>query len=179
MKRSLLLPVLALWVLAGCAGLSPAPRQTPPAGEGASQTSPAGADSPSAKGGPLANVEPCDLVSVEDADSLNLVEGNPTNIGRARACRFRLEGPTIRQTFTISVVIFDDIPPNGLTPLKRAKPVTMGKHTGTAGETAAGCAVTLGVGESSTLEVDVVGSDLERQCQLATKLATLIEPKLP
>jgi hypothetical protein len=138
-----------------------------------------GAVTPSTKSGPLANVEPCDLVSVEDADSLNLVEGNPTNIGRARACRFRLEGPTIKQTFTISVVIFDDAAPSDLAPLKRAKPVTIGKHTGTAGENAVGCTVSLGVGESSTLAVDVVGSDLERQCQLATKLATLIEPKLP
>jgi hypothetical protein len=41
------------------------------------------------------------------------------------------------------------------------------------------CAVAIGVSDSSRVDVNGTGEDLELTCEAATKVATAIEPKLP
>lgn len=194
MARALLAVVAALLVLlTGCS------EQTggTPTGEGGGITdydpppsittdpdAPTGSDDPSTGGdepSALADVDPCGLVDQSGLDSLGLTGGEEKEIGGARVCRYRHDGPSLDQSFTVSVEVFDS---NGLTDLAENTTVeqlpAMGSHRAVSFVDAAGvCGVSVGVGDDARVDSTAVGGDQQQGCQLAAQLAALVEPKLP
>ncbi len=192
MSRALLAAVAALLVLvAGCA------EQTggTPTGEGgitdyeppAISTDPdaptetedpsTGGDEPSG----LADVDPCGLVDQAGLGSLGLTGGEEKEVGAARVCRYRHEGASLNESFTVSVEVFAE---NGITDLAKDTTIQqlpqVGSHEAVSFVDVAGvCGVSLGVGEGARVDNTAVGGDQQQGCQLAAQLAALVEPKLP
>jgi hypothetical protein len=140
---------------------------------------------PSSTGGEepsgLADVDPCGLVDQAGLDSLGLTGGEEKEIGGARVCRWRHDGASLDESFTVSVEVFDS---NGLADLAENTDVQqlpkVGGHDAVSFVDAAGvCGVSLGVGEDARVDSTAVGGDQQQGCRLATQLATLVEPKLP
>ncbi len=129
----------------------------------------------------LADVDPCGLVDQSGLDSLGLTGGEEKEIGGARVCRWRHDGATLNESFTVSVEVFDS---NGLADLAENTEVQqlpkVGSHDAVSFVDAAGvCGVSVGVGEDARVDSTAVGGDQQQGCALATRLATLVEPKLP
>jgi Protein of unknown function (DUF3558) len=177
---------LVLWMLAGCAGDAPEPLDTrqPKAGASVSVTLvptsqpgvTATADSDQA---PLATIDPCSLVSPQDEVALGLGQRSTKTVGQVRVCRWRHEGRTLRETFTVGVEMFEGW---GLADLvaKNPKPGTIGgRRSVTATQAGGNCRVGLEVTESSRVDATAVGGDVGLACRLATRLAGVIEPRLP
>jgi hypothetical protein len=127
----------------------------------------------------LADLDPCGLVDQAGLGSLGLTGGEEKTLGEARVCRYRHDGPTLNESFTVSVELFDTL---GLADIvgTDVKPLKVGGHdassfTGPAG----GCGVSIGVGTGSRVDNTAVGGDQQQGCQLAARLAALVEPKLP
>lgn len=195
MRRSvLLLPAVAAAIVLGLAGCAdetagnatpgdetsagrpsiPDGTESTEPGEETSSTEPGSGDNP------VAELEPCDLVSAEAAAEVGLTGGEAGETGRARDCRYRYEGATVDDSFTVGVAIFDEL---GLDDVvgSNVKPVpTVGSHDAvTYSPPAGGCAVSMAVGESSRVDTQAIGGDDQKACQLAMQLATLVEPELP
>ncbi|MBB4906447.1 DUF3558 domain-containing protein [Actinophytocola algeriensis] len=191
MSRALLAVVAAFLVLlSGCAEQTegtptggttgtnrPPAITTDPGAPTESDDPPTGGDEPSV----LADVDPCGLVDQSGLDSLGLTGGEEKEIGGARVCRWRHDGPSLDQSFTVSVEVFDS---NGLADLAENTTVQqlpkVGAHDAVSFVDAAGvCGVSLGVGEDARVDSTAVGGDQQQGCGLAQQLATLVEPKLP
>jgi hypothetical protein len=129
--------------------------------------------------GGTADVQPCDVLDQADLTALQLTGGEDKKVGSARVCRYRHEGPTLNETFTVSIELFDtqkladlnapDITP--LSPIAGHEAVRFTDDTGT-------CGVSLGVGDSR-VDNTAVGGDQQLGCQFAEQLATTVAPKLP
>lgn len=136
-----------------------------------------GGDEPSG----LADVDPCGLVDQAGLDSLGLTGGEEKEVGGARVCRYRHDGASLDESFTVSVEVFDS---NGIADLAENTNVQqlpkVGAHDAVSFVDAAGvCGVSLGVGEDARVDNTAVGGDQQQGCQLAAQLAALVEPKLP
>lgn len=191
MRISVLLPALAaaaVLVLAGCSSQTPGnatPGDETPTGGPSIPTEPSTdpTEEPSTGGGgdsPLAGTEPCDLVPDGGAESLQLDFQEDGEAGSARYCRWRYEGATIDDSYTVDVAIFDELAMEDVVGTN-VKPVPkIGGHDAvTYTPPAAGCAVSIAAGETSRVDVQAVGGDEQKGCQLAMQLATLVEPGLP
>jgi hypothetical protein len=148
----------------------------PNAPTGSSEPS-TGGDEPS----PIADLQPCELVDQAGLSSLGLTGGEEDSVGSARSCRWRHEGATLDDSFTVSIELFDD---EGFTDLAENTQVKelpkVGGHDAVSFVDAAGvCGVSLGVGDSARVDNTAVGGDQQQGCQLAARLAALVEPKLP
>lgn len=129
----------------------------------------------------LADVDPCGLVDQTGLDSLGLTGGEEKEIGGARVCRYRHDGASIDESFTVSVEVFDS---NGIADLAENTDVQqlpkVGAHDAVSFVDAAGvCGVSLGVGEDARVDNTAVGGNQQQGCELAARLAALVEPKLP
>jgi len=129
----------------------------------------------------LADVDPCGLVDQAGLDSLGLTGGEGKTVGAARVCRWRHDGASLNESFTVSVEVFDS---NGLADLAEDTTVKelpkVGAHDAVSFVDAAGvCGVSLGVGEESRVDSTAVGGVEQQGCQLAAQLAALVEPNLP
>jgi len=139
-------------------------------------------DPPTTGGEPggLADVDPCGLVDQAALGTIGLTGGEEKTLGEARVCRYRHDGPTLDESFTVSVELFDtrglaDIVGTNVQQLPK-----IGAHDATSfiGPTGS-CGVSLGVGESSRVDNTAVGGNQQQGCTLAAQLAALVEPKLP
>jgi hypothetical protein len=173
----LLLVVAPLVVtgLAGCgAGASPANEPT-----GSLKVStPVSASKPT-----LADLKPCELLSPSDRSTAGLTTlGVDKTIGSARACDW-----TVPATFGVTITLDEA---TGLSGVKAEKKTTTATKVGAhqamqvADKKAADgtCAVLLGIGDSSSAQVDVSNTnftDTALACRRASTVAELIEPKLP
>ncbi|TWE14318.1 uncharacterized protein DUF3558 [Prauserella muralis] len=172
-------------LLAGCSERI----QGSPAVDGAAVSTTATVASPSSSTGSpaeppqvdsrLADVEPCALADPAGLASLGLTGGSAESIGAARVCRYRHEGRTLKETFTVSVEIFEtygitDIVGRDIRPLPK-----MGSHDAVLFlEPTGGCAVSLAVTETSRIDNTAHGGDQQLACRFATRLAELVEPNL-
>lgn len=135
---------------------------------------------PPAGGSPLADLEPCDLVSADQAAELGISGGEADQFGEARVCVWRYEGASISDSFTVQLDFFeersvDDVVGSDIKPVP-----TVGSHRAVRYvDTAGGCAVAINTGPSSRVDTRVVGGEEQKGCQLAMQLATLVEPGLP
>jgi hypothetical protein len=192
MARTLLAATAALLVLlAGCSEQtqgSPSAGAEPTAGQPTStapdtSTEPteptepsSGTDDPSG----LADVDPCGLVDDAALGSMGLTGGEEKTLGEARVCRYRHDGATLNESFTVSVELFAT---RGLadivgTDIKQLPKIGAHDATSFVGPTGS-CGVSLGVGESSRVDNTAVGGAQQQACQFAARLAALVEPNLP
>ncbi|WP_053205388.1 DUF3558 family protein [Jiangella muralis] len=188
---------LGLLLLTGCGGDDPAgdaPATTasatspetsePPATPSDPEPTPTGTDGSDGSDGPaddpLAALDPCAMVDAAGLASLELTGGEAKEVGEARACRYRFEGPTLDESFTVSIELFGghgaaDIVATDVQPLPAVGSHEAVTFTGTTG----GCVVSLAVTETSRLDSTAVGGDAALACDHAAALAAAAEPALP
>lgn len=128
----------------------------------------------------LADVDPCGLLDQAGLTSLGLTGGEAKTLGQARVCRYRHDGPTLNESFTVSVEVFDTLGLDDIVGANIQQLPKIGAHDavsyiGPAG----GCGVSLGVGDSSRVDNTAVGGGQDQGCQIVAQLAALVEPKLP
>lgn len=185
---------LGLLLLTGCGDDDPAgdaPPATSPATSEPSaapsdpEPTPTGTDGSDGSGGSdgdtgLAALDPCAMVDAAGLASLGLTGGEAKELGEARACRYRVEGATLDESFTVSIELFDtygaaDIVATDVQPLPAVGTHEAVTFTGTTG----GCVVSLAVTETSRLDSTAVGGDPALACDHAAALAAAAEPALP
>ena len=178
--RRLLVPALAALVvgLAGCSEKSPGtglPDET--TGEATATSAPSstgtGGDSP------LADVAPCDLLTTKGAAALKAGAGVEERIGEARVCRWRIEGATLKESFTLDLALYDE---RGIGDVQGTKITrkTIGSHDAVTFIDPTGlCAVSIAAGDSARADALATGGDEQLGCRLAAQLADLVEPQLP
>jgi hypothetical protein len=130
-------------------------------------------------GGGTADLKPCAVLDQADLAALQLTGGEEKELAGARVCRYRHEGATLNETFTVSVELFDDrslaeLNAPDITPL----PPVGGHEAVKFTNATRTCGVSLAVGESR-VDNTAVGGDQQLGCQFATQLATAVAPKLP
>lgn len=189
MSRPLLAVTVALVVLlSGCAEQTqgnPTPGEEPTADRTTSTepAEPTGSSEPSTgeeEPSGLADIDPCGLVDPAGLSSIGLTGGEGKTLGEARVCRYRHEGATLNESFTVSVEIFET---RGLAEIVGTDIKDLPKIGGHDAKSfiapAGSCGVSLGVGDDSRVDNTAVGGDQQQGCQLAAKLAALVEPELP
>jgi hypothetical protein len=172
-------------LLAGCSqqtGGSPSAGDDPTGQPGTTeQSSEEPTTESSEPSGDFADIAPCELVGDSDLAGMGLSSGQEKTVGQGtRTCEWRREGPTLNETFTVGVALFERVGLDDIVGTDTQRLPNIGSHeaaryTGTTG----GCGVSLGVTSTSRVDSTATGGELEQACQLATELATLIEPKLP
>jgi hypothetical protein len=129
----------------------------------------------------VADLDPCTLLSSADLAALALTEQEAKTAGQAKVCQWRHEGATLDETFTIGLAVFEgvgiaDIVGSDIQQLPNIGSHQAATYTGTTG----GCGVSLGITDKSRVDSTATGGrDQQQGCQLATQLATAVEPKLP
>ncbi|HVK24156.1 MAG TPA: DUF3558 domain-containing protein [Actinokineospora sp.] len=137
------------------------------------------ADSPA---GPLAKVDPCDLVTTDARAELGLPgKGREEKIGRARQCSWSIRGTSAKEVLDLSVAVYDTLGVKDIVAKGEVKTIpAIGAHdaaywTGIADN----CVYSLAV--SATTRVDVAGTGpvFDRSCDYASRTVKLVEPNLP
>lgn len=183
MRRSVLLLSMAAAVLglAGCAEETSGAARPDPTSDSTTTTEQAEETTTSSQEGPggSTDLEPCDLLPAAGATQLGLTEGTATEIGQGRACRWRFEGATLDDSFTVDLVIYDE---RGIDDVVGTNivPTTIGGHDAvTFNDSTGGCIVSIAVGDAARVDSLATGGNLQRGCELANQLAAAIEPQLP
>jgi hypothetical protein len=172
-------------LLTGCAERtqgSPTPGDDPAGQTTTTTTTTTTTESPttSTEAGGLADVEPCGLVDDAGLATLGVGAGEEKTLGEARVCQWRHEGPTLNESFTLSVALFENRGLADIVGTDVTRLPDIGSHPASSFVAPGGsCGVSLGVGESSRVDSTAVGGDRQQGCQLAASLAALVEPKLP
>jgi hypothetical protein len=189
-SRALLAATAALVaLLAGCSEQTQGNPTTDGTGTSVEPTVTTGPDVPTDPGDPstpddepsgLADVDPCGLVDQAALGALGLTGGEEKTLGEARVCRYRLDGPTLDESFTVSVELFDtrglaDIVGTNVRQLPKIGTHDAASFVGPTGS----CGVSLGVSESTRVDSTAVGGEQQQGCQVAEQLAALVEPNLP
>lgn len=174
----------ALLALAGCSGEEggsalpadpPGPSQ-PPSNTALPQSSASG-------DAPTAGLDACSLLSANDlAEFGSFGTGTSEEMGGARGCGFDKELDSASDdSLGVTVAIRDEQgvdEVNNLGDGKETGKVPGGrKAVRTSGGTA--CIIALAVGEQSRIDVGTVAADAEQACEVADKVAGIVEPKLP
>jgi hypothetical protein len=126
-------------------------------------------------------LDPCALLDSADLAALALTEQEAKTVGQAKVCQWRHEGATLDDTFTMALAVYDNVGLADVVGTDVRQLPDIGNHqaatyTGTTG----GCGVSLGITDTSRVDSTATGgNDQQQGCQLATQLATAVEPKLP
>jgi hypothetical protein len=140
-----------------------------PGGGSTSATEPSGGQA-----GPLAGTDPCTL-SAQAAAQVNAGTGSPANVGDGRQCQYQANG------ITLQVSIFDALGLDDVVSSGQPQKIQLGSHQAKKGlEPPNLCAINIGTSDTSRVDV-VVGArgDQSKACQVATQVATALEPSLP
>ncbi|PPK61342.1 DUF3558 domain-containing protein [Actinokineospora auranticolor] len=135
-------------------------------------------------GGTLADLDPCsDMLTSAAKSDLGITDkGKPDDVGPARGCKWLVRGP--EYTLILSVGLYDALGIDDLPDDINNKPLpdingrkAVQSHLSTSG---GDCAVTIAVTKTTRASANAVaGVDRAKACQLAGKIAELIEPQLP
>jgi hypothetical protein len=180
--------VAILFATAGCGGSEPVeldrsggrakpdgiPSTPTPAG-----TSPSAEASGESAADPLAGVDPCTLVPAAVLTRLHLEDQTSKTLGKARVCRWRYEGATLRDSYTVDVVIFSTVGIDDLIADDPRSTTVNGRPAKSASNSSGACVVSLHVTESSRVDSSVVGGEKAGACRFASELAAAVEPRLP
>lgn len=155
------------------------PTTTAPSGK---TTAPTASRRPSEGTSPI-SVDPCSLMTATAASELGLDvdAGENRKLGNAETCRWKQRGAQDTYLFTISIYdefgikdLPDDIRTQQLPPIGEREAVQF------FGQSAGICGVMLAVTEASRVETSVTaGVDTDKACELAGRMAGLVEPELP
>jgi hypothetical protein len=184
MKRpALLLAALAIaGIVSGCTNNASGQAVPPATGSPGTSNSdgPTSTSSGQGGGGNLDAVDPCSLLTAAEASQFQAGSGVPKQTSGARTCDWTI--PDGRGTFGIDLRNsqgLKDIVEGGGT--LTDQPV--GSHQGKILKEADGpgaCSVIIGVTDSSRVDVSsVANTDTAKACEYVTKVAALIEPRLP
>jgi hypothetical protein len=170
-----------LVLLAGC---SEKTRGNPSAGDGPTgQTTDESTPdtSESATRGGIADLQPCAVLDDADLTALGLTSGEEKDVGSARVCRYRHDGASLAETFTVSIELFDSLGLADLNASDIQQLPKIGSHDAASFvDPSGGCGVSIGVTDKSRVDNAATGgSNQQLACQLATQLATVVERKLP
>lgn len=191
MRRSVLLvPVLAMAFagIGACSSAttgSPVPGATTGSGSGPTSTQETtgetSSSSPSPSGAPLADKDPCTLLTPGAQAKFGVSGGQKHDVGEGRGCQWTLRGSS--ETTFFAVQIYDnsgikDIPAESGP--KQLPDIGAHKAVQTQGNGGAGtCSVILGVTDSSQVTSTVLsGTDTQKACDLAHQMAEQVEPEL-
>lgn len=190
MRRSvLLIPVLAL-AFAGIGACSSATSGSPvPGTQTSSDSGPTsqeptngpGSSSPSPTGSPLADKDPCTLLTSSAQSKFGISNGQKHDVGAGRGCQWTLRGPS--ETTFFAVQIYDESGIKDIPAESGAKPLPdIGSHKAVQTQENGGagtCSVILGVTDSSQVTSTVLaGTNTQKACDLAHQVAEQIEPEL-
>lgn len=130
----------------------------------------------------LKGKDPCTLVTSSAQAQLGISGGEKSNVGSSRGCKWRLRGSD--ETTFFWVDIYDsqgikDLPNDGDT----TQLPKVGSHEAvqrTDPSNPGACGVVMGVTSSSRVTATALkGTDVTVGCELAMRLARLVEPELP
>ncbi len=130
----------------------------------------------------LDDVEPCELISASDAKNLGITTApREESTGGSRSCRWRVQKGSIADSYEISVALYSRVGMKDIDADGEIVPLKVGSHDGAQSIRGggAGCAVTIGIGDSSRADVLLVGGDGAKLCAPALDVAKLVEPELP
>lgn len=133
-------------------------------------------------GSPLADTDPCSLLSASDQSTLGVGNGEKRTVGVARTCRWRLRGANETIIFDVGILEaagITDVPSS--IQVKQLPDIgghKAAEHTGGGG--AGSCTIILGVSQKSRVDTNVIaGTDTQKACDRTMELARLVEPNLP
>jgi uncharacterized protein DUF3558 len=174
--------LLGLVTAVGCSNSEAGtPRAQPISEEPSSESAkPTTRPSSTSSESPLAEIDPCELLSDTDRAQLGVPEGKPGRVVGAETCDWQKSGD-----FTVGVALkpdlaFKDADLRGANPNR----VDIGRHEAYRVENAGGsngvCEVFMVTGESSFAQVTAVKRvSTAIACEKALAVAEIIEPKLP
>lgn len=170
--------VIAAVAALGLAGCTEQTAGTATAGDEPTSERPAEDTTSSAE--PDAGVQPCSLLSTQDAAALGLTGGQEGTTGGARDCRYRYEGTSIDDSYTVGVAIFDDLGFDDVNGMNLQHLPDIGDHEAVGYvPPAGGCAVSLKTSDSSRVDILAVGGADQKACSIVMQVATSVEPELP
>lgn len=172
-------------ILSGCTSTEAG---VPTAGGDTGTASTPSTDGPSSD--QLAAIDPCTLLADTEARQLGVPPtGVRNDMVGAAVCDWQLpvqDDPQFNTGLLVGVAIDPEAGIDELTvpPDAEVTPTTVGEHTGrvVAGDNfgSGSCSVQLRLAPNAAALVDVLaGQDTERACEVATRAAALVEPKLP
>jgi len=144
-----------------------------------STTRSTGSSVPRTSESPVAQIDPCLLLSDSERAQLGLGVGEPEKIGRSKLCQWQQSG-----VWTVGIGIkpdlaFKDADLRGATPIR----VDIGRHEAYRVENAdngKACEIFVVTGPSSFAQVTVAyGTDIPKACEKALPVAKIVDPKLP
>ncbi|WP_235039132.1 DUF3558 family protein [Kibdelosporangium aridum] len=152
-------------------------RATIPGGGGTSGT-PSGTNNPGANASPIKGLDPCTLLSADEASAFGAAAGTRKDglSDAVRGCRWTASGQ-----YSIQVDLFDENGINDVEATGEKKPVpTVGKHQAIQFLYGPSCTISLAINETSRVDVAVAsGNDTTKACGIAMQVAQKVEPKLP
>ncbi|OXM52410.1 DUF3558 family protein [Amycolatopsis alba] len=180
MKKLYVVPLAAAaLVLAACSSekpgnASPAP-SAPPAQTGGSSSAPA------TGAGDTKSIDPCSLLGVADLTSYGTFKPPTTaNEGGARSCQFDKAATSAADAVSLGVDIRDTQNVDSVGDAGNGK--TTGNVNGRKAVLApkpGGCLMALELGPSARVDVLVAAAETKQACEIAEKIADIVEPKLP
>jgi hypothetical protein len=179
------LPLAAgVLLLAGCSTEKPG-TASPASSTSVVPTSPTSGSGSETPGPSITStIDPCTLLSAAELSPYGTFKA-PTRSEQgsdARDCQYtKSQASASEDSLTVAVVVrdkasVDDIPASAGT-------LTKGTQNGRTAvqikNTAGGCAIAMAVGNSARVDVTVVSTNNAATCDIASKVADIVEPKLP
>jgi hypothetical protein len=128
----------------------------------------------------LDSIDPCALLTSDEAGQLGASSGSPESSGGARSCTWQVRGGN--GVFGIDLRSSQGLK-DIVVALGTLSDQRVGSHNGkmlTADGGAGTCMVSIGISDSSRVDVQrLYKADTAKACADATKVAGLIEPRLP
>ncbi|WP_084477267.1 DUF3558 family protein [Actinokineospora enzanensis] len=180
-KLGLTIAVAAAGCLAACSSTTGGTATTPRSVPDTTTTGPTRTSSSTA-GGPLAKLDPCDMLTDAGKSQLGVSgAGQPDDLGSGRSCLWKVRGPEYTTSFRITLYDhagIDDLPSD----LNNKALPDIGGHKAvqTIGDGTKACSVSLAVTASTRAAVLIVaGADQTKACELAENTAAALAPQLP
>ncbi|CRK59621.1 hypothetical protein [Alloactinosynnema sp. L-07] len=184
-KKSLVVLFTVTLALAGCSQQtdgSPTTATEAPSLPATEQTR-ATTSTISPPGNPLADADACDMLDDAGKKELGLSgAGEPGKVGRERTCKWRLRGPQDTYIFSVDIADKDGIKDIPASANKVEVPKIGNRETvqTALGGGAGTCSVSMAVTDKSRVSTTVgAGTDKAKACELAYRMAQLIEPSIP
>lgn len=137
--------------------------------------------SSSGAGEPAASIDPCALLSSTELAEFGEFEGpKDSGLKSVRACDWQTPVGA-DESLVIGVGVRDDQGVNDAndTGMGVDRTQANGRDIVRVPSQGAHCLIALGIAESSRVDVDVTAGDTDRACEIADKVAGIVEPKLP
>lgn len=182
MSTSAVAVLLGVSALVGCSNSEAGiPRAEPTSDKPSSEpTNPTSPPTSTSEDSPLADIDPCELLSDAERAQFGVAEGKPKRVVGSETCQWLKSGDFVLGVGLKPDLAFKDADLRGATPTR----VDVGRHEAyrveNAGGGKGGCEVFVITGELSFAQVGAEsGVDTARACEKATALAKIIDPKLP